>query len=72
MDFSNIATLVSQFGFPIACCVAMFWFISKQESRHRDEIEAMTKALNNNTQVVAQMSTKLDTIILTTMHTKGD
>lgn len=72
MDFANIATLLSQFGFPTACCVAMFWFISKQESRHSDEIDAMTKALNNNTQVVAQMSTKLDTIILTTMHTKGD
>lgn len=59
MDAAQIATLISNIGFPIACVVAMFAMWNKEREDHKEEVTKMTEAVNNNTTVLKQILTKL-------------
>lgn len=45
MNIATITTLIGSLGFPIAVCIACFWFINKT-------LNNITQALNNNTAVM--------------------
>lgn len=49
MDTSTIVQIISSLGFPIACCVAMFWQNNKLNERHEEETAKLNEAINNNT-----------------------
>lgn len=49
MDFEQLLTLVGNYAFPICCCIYLFWSISKERDAHKDEMDKVTEALNNNT-----------------------
>lgn len=54
-----IVQVVQSVGFPIVCCGALFWYMIKQRDVHKDEMDKMTTAINNNTQVLTQIITML-------------
>lgn len=56
---ADIVQLISNLGFPIACTVALFAMLNKERSDHKDEVKAMTEAVNNNTSVLKQILVKL-------------
>lgn len=71
MDANTIITLVGSLGFPIVACLAMGWFFNKtnenyrsdiKESNqlHKQEMDAMVEAINNNTIVLNKLIDKLD------------
>ena len=50
MDVNNVSTLVSTLGFPIACCIAMAWFIyqvfqktTDQTQKNMEQVQARCK-----------------------------
>lgn len=49
MDANAIVQLVSSLGFPIACCIAMFWQNNKLNENHKAEVSKLNEAINNNT-----------------------
>ena len=49
MDTSAIVQLISSLGFPIACCIAMFWQNNKLNESHKEEVSKLNEAINNNT-----------------------
>lgn len=60
MDFQAIIQIISTVGFPIACCVAMGVYVkyitdknreevAKLNDQHKEEMNEVTKAINNNT-----------------------
>ncbi len=49
MDTNAIVQLVSSLGFPIACCIAMFWQNIKLNETHKAEVSKLNEAINNNT-----------------------
>lgn len=53
MDISMISDVISNFGFPIAVAAAMFWYVNKQDERHREEMGEMRKTLEDNTTVLS-------------------
>lgn len=53
MDISMISDAISNFGFPIAVAAAMFWYVNKQDERHREEMCEMRKTLEDNTTVLS-------------------
>lgn len=59
MEISELATLISNYAFPIACCLAMFGLWNKERVDHKEEVRQMTDAVNNNTVVLKQILTKL-------------
>lgn len=48
MAWTDITTLIGSLGFPIAACVACFWFINKT-------LTEIIKALDNNTNVMQEL-----------------
>lgn len=48
MDASTIntlGTLVGTLGFPIVCCGALFWYMTKQAALHATESKEMRQAI---------------------------
>ena len=62
MDVNVITQVISNLGFPIACVVAMFWMLNKERDAHKAETAELSKAIENNTQVMTQVLDKLETI----------
>lgn len=60
MDVSAITQLIGTLGFPIAACIALFWQNAKESERHREEMERITEALNNNTVAITELSASLN------------
>lgn len=46
---NEIVTFISQVGFPIAACAAMFWQNEQQSKRHKEESDRWAQTLANNT-----------------------
>lgn len=71
MDANTLVTLVGSLGFPIVACIAMGWFFAKVnenyrndikelQSTHREEVKAMTDAINNNTLVIQKLIDEME------------
>lgn len=59
MDVSTLTQLISTVGFPIVCCGAMAWYVVKKDGSHKDEIDSLRTALENNTKVMTRICEKL-------------
>lgn len=55
----NIVQIVAQLGFPIAMCLLMFWYVTKKDQSHAEEMNKMSEAVNNNTLVMQKLIDKL-------------
>lgn len=52
---NDIIQAISTVGFPIVMCIIMIYLNEKQDTRHREEVDKMTEAVNNNTVVIQQV-----------------
>ena len=59
MDANAIVQLVSSLGFPIACCIAMFWQNNRLNETHKAEVSKLNEAINNNTIALNHIIDKL-------------
>lgn len=66
MDVSQIAQIIGTLGFPIAACIYLFYSMQKEREQnaaqreadrleHKQEMEKVTDALNNNTLVIQKL-----------------
>ena len=60
MDVNAITTAISTLGFPIVMCGAMFWNMIKEKDAHKEEMNSVTQALNNNTLILQKLCDRLD------------
>lgn len=60
MDVSSLIQLVGSLGFPIVACGAMFWRTVKSDEQHKEEMNKMSEALNNNTSALVKLTERLD------------
>lgn len=60
MDVNTLIQLVGSLGFPIVMCVALFYHIIKSGEQHKEEMNKMSEALNNNTSALVRLTEKLD------------
>lgn len=70
MDANTIITLVGSLGFPIVACIGMAYFFAKSNDnyrldtkeaslRHKEEIDKMAEAINNNTKALELLIQKI-------------
>lgn len=52
MNINDIATLVSSLGFPIVMCGMMAWYIKYMSDRHKEELNALSNVIADNTKVI--------------------
>ena len=63
MDVQVIGQLVASLGFPVVAAGALFWFINKQEERHKEELDGVRKTLEENTSVLASLKELIQIIV---------
>lgn len=56
----EIITAISTVGFPIVMCGGLFWYMINQRKDHKEEMQKMTDAINNNTLLLQQLLAKLN------------
>ena len=77
MTAQDVMTLIQTVGFPIVMCGAMAWYvkyisdknreqITAQREAHKEEMNEVVKAINNNTVVIEKLIAKLDAPVITT------
>lgn len=71
MDANTLVTLIGSLGFPIVACLGMAWFFAKvndnyrsdikeMNSQHKEEMDKMTEAINNNTLVIQKLIDRME------------
>lgn len=51
---------ISTVGFPIVACGAMGWYITQQNKNHKEEVDHMVKAIENNTIALTKLLERMD------------
>lgn len=51
----DVVGLIQNLGFPIACCIALFYRMSRQDEMHREEINALKSSLDDNTRILTKL-----------------
>ena len=59
MDLGNITTIISQVGFPIACCIYLIYSNNQQDKRNTETIEKLRQTIDNNTKVMIELKSLL-------------
>ncbi|MBP3578654.1 MAG: hypothetical protein J6K15_11130 [Lachnospiraceae bacterium] len=60
MDVSGIVQIVGSLGFPIAACIAVFWYLMKESENHKAEVTKLSEALQNNTIALTKLCDELE------------
>lgn len=55
-----ISQMVGTLGFPIAVCAYLLWDNRQNRKDHKDEMDKITTALNNNTEAIVKLSDKIE------------
>ena len=59
MDFQAIMQFIGTLGFPITACCYLLYSREKDAERHKEEMDKITAALNNNTLAIQHLSDTL-------------
>lgn len=63
MDLNGIVSLISNIGFPVAVCIALFFYMEKQNERHQNETDKLNETVQSNTKVLTELCTLIKTLI---------
>lgn len=58
MDADMIMQAISTLGFPIVVAAALFWKMNQQDKDHKEEMQKVTEAVNNNTLALQKLVDK--------------
>lgn len=62
MDLTQLTSIIGTLGFPIAACIALFWYLNKERETHEKEIEELKSCINENNVILASLKTLLESI----------
>lgn len=63
MNMDEVTSLISNVGFPIAVCIALFYFMVKQEDKHKSETDKLSATVEANTKVLTELCTLIKTLV---------
>lgn len=52
MEMTALPEMIGSLGFPIVCCVAMFWFIQKTLANQTAMMDDLRKSMDKNTETM--------------------
>lgn len=55
----DIVELISNVGFPIACVIAMGYYVKDLTREHKEEVEQLRGAIENNTLIITKLYERL-------------
>lgn len=57
---NEVVTLITNVGFPIGLTLILLWYIYDSNNKHREEMDKMSEALNNNTLALTKLIDRLE------------
>lgn len=60
MEVSSIVQIIGSLGFPVAACIAVFWYLMKESENHKAEVGKLSEALQNNTLALTKLCDELE------------
>lgn len=63
MEVNEIVSLISNVGFPVAVCIALFFYMEKQNERHQNETDRLNETVQCNTKVLTELCTLIKTLV---------
>jgi hypothetical protein len=63
MEVNEIVSLISNVGFPVAVCIALFFYMEKQNERHQNETDKLNETVQSNTKVLTELCTLIKTLV---------
>ena len=63
MDINDIATIISSLGFPAAIAVLLLRYIGTLNETHKQELDTLRTAIENNTIIITKLYEKFNTIL---------
>ncbi len=63
MELSDITNIIANLGFPIAVCCVLFYYMNKQNEKHKQEIDKLSETLQGNTKVLTELCTLIKTLV---------
>lgn len=57
--FDILLELIKNVGFPIVVALICFWYINKKDIEHKEEVNKLAEAIQNNTRVMEKFLAKL-------------
>lgn len=61
-QLQDYISIISNVGFPIAMCVLFWRYITQQSKSHEKAIQGLKDTLQNNTTVLAELTTLIKTL----------
>lgn len=55
VDYETIISAISTLGFPIIVAGALFWYITKKDEQHKDEMNSLKESLDKNSSVLDEL-----------------
>lgn len=63
MEVNDIVSLVSNVGFPVVVCIALFFYMEKQNVHHQQETDKLSETVQSNTKVLTELRTLIKTLV---------
>lgn len=63
MDAQALSTLITTIGFPIVMCLLMFKYMQEESANHKAEVNSLKESLKENTVVLADLKSMIQTLI---------
>ena len=63
MELNEIVALISNVGFPAVVCIALFFYMEKQNERHQNETDKLNETVQSNTKVLTELCTLIKTLV---------
>lgn len=60
MYMNEILSAITTVGFPIVMTLLLLYMYREQDKTHKEEMDKVTEALNNNTQVLSNLKELLE------------
>lgn len=57
---NEVVTLITNVGFPIGLTLILLWYIYDSNNKHKEEMDKMSEALNNNTLALTKLIERLE------------
>lgn len=55
----DILSAISNVGYPIVLTLILLWYIYDSNNKHKEEMDKMSEALNNNTLAITKLIDKI-------------
>lgn len=63
METSELVTIISNVGFPIAMCLFLLYYIKQESDKHKAETDKLSETLDGNTRVLTELCTLIKTLV---------